>query len=445
MGEPDPPGDTSAERNSPGEHPEEPSPRAPAPRVHLHLRNTVYLSSVEGFWGAGMNLVSMGTVLPVFLERLGASYAVIALLPALSALGVGAPQLLSGYLTRKSRRRKGWVMGLHVLAPSPLAVIALCLYEGLFDPLVLTLAGWALFYLLLGLLFPLWLDYMVAILDPARRGRAFGTIFFIQTIAGVGGVSLASWFLSRSASNETYALLFALAWAVLSAGALFFSGTREEDAESEPGAIPTLPGHLASVYRTLRETRWIKAYMAARWLVRGTYPLILNFYAVFAVNSAGVTASEAALFGAAALSGQAFGGLAAGFLGDHLGHRAPTLLGQASLVVAAGLLLLPLPGWAYFAVAALTGMFLATEYTSQTNWLMDLSAPGKRQTLLALAGFLLTPAGVLAPVAGGWAMDLAGFKAVAAVVGLSVLAAMIIEYRVIPLRALRTGFAGVHS
>ncbi len=409
---------------------------ASSPVVH-HLRNTTFLSSVEGFWGLGMNLVSMGTVLPVFLEKLGASFGVIALLPALSALGIGAPQLLSGFLARKSPRRKGWVLVLHLVAPLPLALIALCLALGLFDPLPLTLVGWALFYALLGLLFPLWLDYMAAILDPFRRGRAFGTIFFIQTLAGVGGVSAASWMLSRNARTSTYALLFALAWAALTAGALFFLGTREPEGEPSPETHATLPRHISSAYVTYRTTPWMKAYMPARWLVRGTYPLILNFYAVYAVSSRGVSAATAALFGASALTGQALGGLAAGFLGDRLGHRAPTLLGQGALLAATCLLLLPLPTGAYFAIAALTGIFLSTEYTSQTNWLMDLSDKRKRQTFLALTGFLLTPAGVLAPLAGGFIMDIVGFKTVAVVVGVCIAAAMILEYMAVPLRGAR--------
>jgi MFS family permease len=86
-------------------------------------------------------------------------------------------------------------------------------------------------------------------------------------------------------------------------------------------------------------------------------------------------------------------------------------------------------------IAALTGIFLSTEYTSQTNWLMDLSDKRKRQTFLALTGFLLTPAGVLAPLAGGFIMDIVGFKTVAVVVGVCIAAAMTLEYRAVPLRA----------
>ena len=57
-----------------------------------HTRNTAYLGSVEAFWGLGMNLLSMGTVLPVFLQERGASNALIAFLPAMSALGAGWPR-----------------------------------------------------------------------------------------------------------------------------------------------------------------------------------------------------------------------------------------------------------------------------------------------------------------------------------------------------------------
>jgi MFS family permease len=328
---------------------------------------------------------------------------------------------------------RGWVLALHLLSPMPLAAIAAGLLFGVGSPVFLVLACWGLYYILLGLLFPMWLDYMARILDPSKRGRAFGVIFLVQTLSGVAGVSLAAWLLKLDAGVQTYALLFSLSWLAAVGGSFFFLGTRESVLENPPEAL-SLAQHLGRLLALLRGAPWLKSFVAVRCLVRGTYPLIINFYAAYAVGRRGVTVAEAALFGAAALLCQAGAGLLMGYLGDRIGHRLPTLIGQGALVLACVLLLLALPGPAFFAVAALTGVYLSTEFSSQLNWLMDLAPAGDRQSVLSLVGFLLTPAAVLAPLAGGFLMDRVGFPAVAGGVGLLVLLAMALELAFVPAR-----------
>ncbi len=397
-------------------------------------RNTLYLAVVESFWGLGMNLVSMGTVLPVLLQQHGASNGVIAFIPALSALGMGLPQLVSGFLVGRSRTLKPWVLWLHVFSPLPLVLLALGLLLRWAPPVPLVLAGWGLFYAWIGLLFPVWLDYMGKILDPARRGRALGLIFFTQTVAGALGVTLTAALLEGGTSLGRYALLFGLAAALMSGGSFFFLGTREDPEAGETPAPPTLAQHVRTLAAMASRTRWLRLYLCARWLVRGGYPLILHFFAVYAVAKRGASPAEAALYGTAGLAAQALAGVTAGFLGDRLGHKVPVLLGQGCLLVSCALILFPLPAWIYFVVAALTGASLAAEYTSQTAWIMDLAAPGERQATLALVGFMLTPAAVLAPLAGGFLMDRVGFPAVTAFVAVVLVAAMVMELAGLPAR-----------
>ena len=397
-----------------------------------HGRNTLYLSLVEAFWGVGLSVISVGTVLPVYLLGAGASNWVIALLPALGALGAGITQGFSGWLVRRSSHLKGWVLALHVLAPAPLALVGFWLLLGRGGGVMAVLLGWGAFYGFLGILFPLWLDYMARILDPARRGRAFGAIFFVQTTAGVGGAALASGVLEQSTSDRAYALLFFVAAVAMAGGSLLFMGTRGEALPPGPATTSSSSEHFKEFFGLWREASWLKPYMVARWLTRGIYPLVAFFYAARAVAELGATPSQAALLGAAALGCQAVAGIAAGILGDHVGHRAAVVLGQAGLLVASVLVLLPIPLWGYFLVAALTGVYLATEYASQGNWIMELAGPYRRQGALALVGFLLTPTAVAVPLLGGWLMDEVGFRPVAAGVAVILVLAMVVELRLVP-------------
>jgi len=112
-----------------------------------HVRNTLFLSLVEAFWGFGFNMVSISTVLPVFLEEQGARKWVIAFLPALAHLFAGLGQPVSGYLTRGRKSILGWMLALHFISPIPLGCIALCLTYGIGPTVPTVLIGWAVFWL----------------------------------------------------------------------------------------------------------------------------------------------------------------------------------------------------------------------------------------------------------------------------------------------------------
>ena len=223
-----------------------------------HLRNTFYLSVVECFWGFGMNVVSMGTILPVFLARCGADNATIALIPALSALGAGLPQSFSGLIARSGNRMRSWVLWLHVASPAPLMVISAWLLLGVHSKVKLVLTCWGIFYGFLGLLFPVWLEYMARVLDPARRGRAFGIIFLAQTLAGICGVAFASLLLRESTSDAAYAALFFAAWISMTGGAFFFLGTvRPPLPGCADGEKQTLAGHFRRTVTMASQMGWL--------------------------------------------------------------------------------------------------------------------------------------------------------------------------------------------
>lgn len=385
---------------------------------------------VEVFWGLGMNLLSMGTVLPVFLQERGASNAVIAFLPALSALGAGVFQAFSGMLGGHRGTLKPLVLWLHVAAPLPLYLAGLSLLWGKFPAVPTVLVLWGCYYAAIGLLYPVWMDYMAKILDPSKRGRALGIVFLTQTVAGAVGATAAAALLRGGTTDGRYAVLFFVGAAAMSGGSFFFLGTREQPTQSREAA--SFLQHFHSLAGMWHRHRWLKAYLCTRWMVRGTYPLLLHFFAVYAVAHKGVSPASAALMGTGALLCQALIGVAAGALGDRAGHKASVLLGQGLLLASCTLAVLPVPGWAFFFVAGFSGAFLATEYTSQAAWLMGLASDTERQSVLALVGFLLTPAAVLTPLAGGWLMDRVGFRPVVAGVAVIVAAAMILAAFTLP-------------
>jgi MFS family permease len=398
-----------------------------------HLRHTGLLAAVESFWGFGMNAVSHTAVLPVLIVALDGTNTHAGLLAAGMALAFTAGQIGSGYLGAHLERKKRLVVLLHFVAPAPLALLSL--YFG-FAALgtradLLPLLGlWAMFFAQLGLLFPVWIDFMGKVLEPSRRGRAFGGIFAANTLAGALGAALASRLLDSSmAFPRNYGLLFAIATAATVLGNLFFLPIRESrgPAERRQAGLGAYLVGLLELPRSDPNLAWL---LLARACL-GVSMLVLSFYAIHARLSLGVSLAQAALFGSVFLVTQAVSNPLMGALGDRFGHRLPVTLGGLSLA-AAGLLAAGADKlWHFHLVAALGGVYFTTHLAASSNLVMALSPPARRTRYLTLSWIAVSPVTILAPLVGGRLMDTFGRPAVfqAAAVVLT-LGALVVAFKV---------------
>ena len=251
---------------------------------------------------------------------------------------------------------------------------------------------WGCYYAAIGLLYPVWMDYMAKILDPSKRGRALGIVFLTQTVAGAAGATAAAALLRGGTSDGRYAVLFFVAAAAMSGGPSS-SWARESDLREHRGRLrsPALPRPRG----LWRRHRWLEAYLWARWMVRGTYPLLVHFFAVYAVAYKGFSRLPRRSWARAHCCARRWRGVAAGALGDRAGHKVSVLLGQGLLLASCTLAVLPVPGWAFLSSRASRERSWPPNTRNQAAWLMDLASDTERQSVLALVGFLLTPASVL--------------------------------------------------
>jgi len=393
---------------------------------NVHARNTIYLGLVELFWGAGMNIISMSAILPVMMKDLGATHLEIALLPIIASLGVGIPQILSPRLFGGYRKLKLPLILLHILVTLPLLAAAFMLYLKIWSPTAVMLMAWAVHTASIGMVLPLWLNYMAKILDPAARGRAFGLIFFCQTLAGAIGVWGASHVYGATFDCGRAALLFLFSFFAMFVGTFFFLGTREESFEG----VHETP--YVSFFALAKKYRWLIPMCSFRWVLRGCYLIISSFYIVDYMESRHGASSAAISIGVFLLLSQAISSFVLGRWGDSVNNKYPVVFSTTAFLGATALMIAGSFAFSYVLLAVALGIYVSSEFTTQNNWMMALAGPGDRHSVLAWHGFLNTAPQIVFPFAGGLVMDLYGMRTVALFVSFFLFAALALMIFFVP-------------
>jgi len=365
-------------------------------------------------WGFSLSLVSMYQILPVMIAALGGNHQEIALVPALTAVMAGLPQFFSHRLLRHRSIRS---VVLFLLLFSPLPMIALGTWmvatmelSSLLHIRSLIIVVWSVFFLCLGLLYPLWMDYMSRCLDPARWGRALGIVFFLQTLGSMIGASVASQLLSwTDPPSLRYGRLFLGLGLGCFGGSLFFFlshplGTESRHQDDSGGD---------SIWFWMKQKGFFRLILAR--LCSRFFPVVVSFYAVWARESSGIDESQTALYAVAMGGGIMVGNLIFGSMGDRFGFGLSLRLSLGCLLLA-HLALLWNPGtWIFWPISILCGLYMSMEMQGFGNLVLDLSGTKAATRPLALLSALTMPPMALALWFSGYAMDYFGYLPVVAV------------------------------
>ena len=366
-------------------------------------RNTLFLGTVELFWGMGMSFISPTAILPVILLGLGSNHLEIALLPILSSIGSGLPQLLSPKYFGKYQKMRGVLVILHLITTLPILLVAISIY--LFNPYkFVIIIGYALYSLFVGIVFPLWINYLAKVSSKEKRGNSLGIIFFLQTIAGASGVFIASRIYQRFQNIE---LIFFFSFIFMFCGSFFFIATKEEGFESGTSyryfPLKTL----------MKKYRWLLRFFLSRMLSRGAYLIISSFYIVNLVENRYSSNESAMLLGSSALIFQALFSLFYGRCSDRKKDKTAIIF-TLSLFSLSTLLIVFFKSFiVYFIVSFSLGIYVASEFVSFNNQMFSLIKPEERHSAIAFYGFLNTIPQVILPLLGGVLMDYFGMSVTA--------------------------------
>ena len=382
------------------------------------------------------SLISRETVLPVLVSQLTDSKLAIGLVPAAWSLGIYLPQLLTANMAERMAYKKPFValvslfcervpyllVGLFVLtfaqsAPT-VALVAVLLGIGL----AATGAGVAT---------PAWLDMIAKVIPVRRRGIWLGLGHGLGQLMGVAGAYFVGRVLVSYAFPSNFALLFFVAFVVMTFSWVGLALTREPPSEITKEAVP-LSSYLRRVSNFLKQDRNFRRYLISKSLVN-LGGMSTGFFAVYgtelyALDGRGVGLLTAVLVGAQAVLHPLWG-----LLADRVGHKAVLTAGAFFIVLAplsalivggsSGLEAGDAAGGGVAASSSMWGAvppglvltfiflatYLAADHTSSLNIILEFSAPEDRPTYAGLTNTLLAPILVGAPILGGWLTGALGY------------------------------------
>jgi MFS family permease len=372
---------------------------------------------VELFWGFATSIISTSTILPVFLATLGASKAVIALVPGVQLAGYALLQLPSAYFTCRLRRRTRPMILVHLpICAAWLAAALVARGLAASQPALartLFLACMGVSSLVSGIGIPMWADYLNRQTPAARRGRFFGWAFSAGSLAGIGGGFAAREMLASLRFPDNFALCFYVAACAMLIGLLPYLLVREADV---PPAQFGCPSDFARhVREALAHGKRLRRLVAARWILEAGM-MASAFYAVRALAVCGLPDSAAGTFtvilagtGAVAMAG-------IGHLGEKVGFPVVMLLGGLSAGLATTVALTGQTAGHFYALFVLMGLAASCDWLSAMNLVIEFSPHLDKTLYQAMYNSLLVPARIGYPLLAGALAEHFGIPAVFRVV-----------------------------
>ena len=204
-------------------------------------KNVIGISGVEFLWGLGLPVIVESTFLQLFLKDLGASSFVIGLIPAIFFVGCSIFALFSSYITSNMAFKRMAVIILHLVSAISLLFFGTILFIFGKIPYILLIffISYAIFSICIGMVLPVWLNYLVKILPEEKSVAGLSSMMIAQNIAKLASSFLLVKLVEKYAfSLNSSALIFIAVGILFILGSLFFFFTKElnddEDNHSQP-------------------------------------------------------------------------------------------------------------------------------------------------------------------------------------------------------------------
>lgn len=385
-----------------------------------HIWNFVTLGGDIAWFTLALNIASAYTVFPLFASHLGADNTLIALIPAIRALGVFAPQLLIASQVERLRRVKPMILTLTIGERVPALITGIAALALATRHAELTLAIFFLMTLVpslsSGLTFPAWYDLIGRAIPQAWMGRFLGIWMGVGGALGALGSLAAAALIAAFAFPLNFALCFLLSFVAYCVSFVLLAMGREPQREIIApathigGKARGLRGQMA----ILRADRPFSRYLVAN-AIAGAATMASALFAVAAARQGGLSDATVGAEGFVLTLAMTLGNFLWGFIGDHRGHRAPLVLGNVCIGASAVFALFAHDAVGFGAVFLLLGLGISATQLSLLTATGEFGPLERRASYIALMGVTYAPFAVGAPLLGGWMADHWGYAVVFAV------------------------------
>ncbi len=357
------------------------------------------------FNAAGLDLLGITSIAPLFLSQYGASLALIGMLTTVQGIAQAVMPLLAGGATARVKSKRRLSLVGNGISRSLILLIPISLLLPLSDGVIVGVFLFA--FVILASVQPVtglvWNYLLNDCLDTLERPKLFGSIMVLSGIISFGAGNLIKLIRDSSAlpENMKYFYIFGLAGLLMSTSVLWFLPLRESGGAAAPGKTYNVKEYvtqLASCFQN-KDYRKIASTNVASYV-----SLVLNaFFYIYAANILKLPSALISNMIIVQTAGQIVGGFVTARVSTRFGVKRLLILSEC-----AGLLV-PLLELASMGVknaypAMLVGVFLLgfarNGWMGYTNYILEVVEKDKLIFHIVIRGLLLLPISFLSTGAG---------------------------------------------
>lgn len=387
------------------------------PGVKKNFLFNVYDGSLYAF---AMSFVSLQTVLPIFVKKIGGSDIAIGLIPVVWAVGFNFPQVFVSNYVRQLGFKKSWMLKTALVQRLPWLILALLCYfliEKVNNDTALLIIFFGLAFAALGgsLNLPGWFDLISKITPVKLRGRLFAYRSVLGAAMGILGGWIVSVILDTLSYPQNFALLFLLAFIIMMVSYLFLTQLIEKE-PNPPKKTFSNKEFFSRLGLIIKEEKNFRNFLVADSMLM----LALMSHAFFAVNAFekfSLTDSYAGYFTIAMMISMVFGSLYFGYLADKHGHKLSLLWAVAFTLIACVAALVSPSVEIYYISFAGSALTISLSMVSRLTIISEICKEDDRPTYISLTNLITAPF-VLSGLLGGWIANKYGYNLVFIIAGI---------------------------
>ncbi len=371
------------------------------PELPSHYRRNFWCLVTDFcFFGIAMRFFSPSTVIPGFLNILGASTTVIGLLSTLARAGWLLPQLFAARYLADKPYKKAYVLLPAGISRSLIAILAGVIWATGAKPekLIITLVILTVttFFLGDGLASLGWFDLLSKAIPTRRRGRMISTGQVLSGIFSFLAGVLVEWMLSDRGLPfpNNFASLFFIGFIMLSISLVGISFMIERKGISTQ-KVPSWRQYIPQLWSVFKQDHTFRRYTIARQIF-GLNTLAAPFYMVYALEKLQLPAQVAGRYTSIGVVGSILAAIVFGWLNERKGTKRVL---QFSIIVTASIPLLALCipllltntttiAWMYGLVFFASNASMASYMPGWTGFMLDLAPEAKRPLYVGLTNTL---------------------------------------------------------
>ncbi len=365
-----------------------------------------------GFFGMAFGFVSISTILPLFVSTLTDSKLLIGLIPAIHNMGWQLPQLLMARKVSSLKRFKPFVVSMTIQERIPFFFLGLMAWflPGASKELRLVITFILLIWQGLGggLAANAWQNMIGKLFPSDYRGAFFGFQSAAANFMAAISAIAAGVILEKITYPLDFTILFFAAVICFGFSWYFLNKTREPDDNPISEEIaPTPLWH--TIVRILKADASFRWFLICRSMLQFGF-MASAFYTVYAVRVHNVSETTAGVLASVLMITQTIANPLLGWLGDRWSRKWLLVLGAIACFLSCILAWLAPSVSLFFVVIILIGLANTTYWTVGLAFTLDFGLEDQRATYVGLANSLIAPATIIAPILGGWLVDISNYS-----------------------------------